>query len=417
MSWTYLKKRSAFVGDNMFGSASNMVITTLAGFYNLGNEISNPSAITDLTNLFENPYNTLTHAIIYPFNIYTKNTAPESPTGIVLAGWTYINDKTPIINGHILNTLPLKDFGYFKIKRTFNDYRDFNGYTKYSLYLPRYGMVEIDNNDLFSTSYGKQTDSDGFVHIGGTLSNEVYLHIKLQVDYYSGYGCYLLFVSNSDTIEETDFYIKDDARLIGKYSCKIGMDSPIGYDSNDGIVRNAALSAIKGSIVAAGHAVTASLVPDSFIESKSTKSYNIQGRDVAKGSRLKTIKSGTITSVNESFRDSKSNLISKTLNTVSSSSVAALSGNSGAFVGNNVEPSFSTQDSWYPILVIKKPKSVDINLEEYAHTVGRPLQEMKNLSELHGFTEITSLHLEGFTTANSEELDLLEKTLTSGIIL
>lgn len=401
----------------MFGGSSNMLVTTLSGFENFGYEISNPSVITDLTNLFENPYNTLTHAIIYPFNIYTKDNAPEQPTGIVLAGWTYINAKTPIIHGIQLNDLPLKDFGYFKIKRIFNDYRDFNGYTKYSLYLPRYGMVELDNNDLFSTSYGYSEDSEGYVHIGGQTSTEIYLHIRLQIDYYSGNGCYLLFVSNSETIEESEIYIKDDARLIGKYSCKIGMDCPIGYDSNDGLVRNAALSAIKGSIAVAGHSVINTVIPDSTIESTKTTSYTVEGRGTQKGSRLKTIESGTAQSTVESYRDKKSDLLSKTINTVASSSVSALFANSGGFTGNNVESNFSTQDSWYPILVIKKPKNVNLDVAEYAHTVGRPLQEMKTLNELHGFTDISSIHLEGFTNATSEEINYLEKALTSGIIL
>ena len=53
----------------------------------------------------------------------------------------------------------------------------------------------------------------------------------------------------------------------------------------------------------------------------------------------------------------------------------------------------------------------------YASLNGYPLNETKTLSTLTGYTEISQVHLENFSTATKEEIDLIETALKSGIIL
>ena len=50
---------------------------------------------------------------------------------------------------------------------------------------------------------------------------------------------------------------------------------------------------------------------------------------------------------------------------------------------------------------------------------GQPLGEVKQLSELSGYTEIANLHIEdsGFDTATQEELLMIMQELSSGVLL
>lgn len=53
----------------------------------------------------------------------------------------------------------------------------------------------------------------------------------------------------------------------------------------------------------------------------------------------------------------------------------------------------------------------------YEELIGKPYNKIVQLSSILGYAEIGEVHLEGFLQSNSEELDMIEKQLKSGIIL
>ena len=57
-----------------------------------------------------------------------------------------------------------------------------------------------------------------------------------------------------------------------------------------------------------------------------------------------------------------------------------------------------------------------LNMQDYAHQVGRPLRAVRRLSDLEGFTIVSSIHLENLNAFKKEKEDI-ERALKSGVIL
>ena len=73
------------------------------------------------------------------------------------------------------------------------------------------------------------------------------------------------------------------------------------------------------------------------------------------------------------------------------------------------------------VVIIKKQvePTIDITSSEYRKLYGLPLGEFKLLSTITGYTEISSIHLEGegFNEATHRELAMISELLNGGIIL
>lgn len=68
-------------------------------------------------------------------------------------------------------------------------------------------------------------------------------------------------------------------------------------------------------------------------------------------------------------------------------------------------------------VVYERVAWVDIDIDKFAHAYGRPLNKSRILSDLSGFTKVSEIHLEGFDTSTSSELDMIENELKNGVIL
>lgn len=71
-------------------------------------------------------------------------------------------------------------------------------------------------------------------------------------------------------------------------------------------------------------------------------------------------------------------------------------------------------------VVIYRPKinaTFKTNINEFAKLKGRPLGQVKTLSNLTGFTTVEEIHLEGFGDALKTEVDEIESLLHEGVIL
>ena len=69
-------------------------------------------------------------------------------------------------------------------------------------------------------------------------------------------------------------------------------------------------------------------------------------------------------------------------------------------------------------VIIYRPKMQDVDAD-YNHLYGKPLGEVRTLSELSGYTEIGEVHIDGedFASATETEMAMLQEALLNGVIL
>lgn len=68
-------------------------------------------------------------------------------------------------------------------------------------------------------------------------------------------------------------------------------------------------------------------------------------------------------------------------------------------------------------LIIKKPKLVPVDEDDYAHTYGKPLYESRVLAQVSGYTVIDEIHLTGLPDALDDEVNEIERLLKEGVHL
>ena len=66
---------------------------------------------------------------------------------------------------------------------------------------------------------------------------------------------------------------------------------------------------------------------------------------------------------------------------------------------------------------VRITRMVEVDSTGYAKLIGKPLNEVHTLSELSGYTEVGSIHVEGLDTATLTEIKEVESLLKDGIIL
>lgn len=290
--------------------------------------------------------------------------------------------------------------GEYFVSPKYNNFADYKGYTQIKLYLPFLGFVDVDVNECM----GK------------------YLQFRLLTDFYTGKGLYIIGVSDNSISHIEPPYITDgeddDMRIISTFECDIGINIPLGKSNMSQIRMNGAISTVKAFASLGISAFTQS--PPTTSTTTSVKTYDIQGRGVAKGSRMKQLKSGTETTQTTRVT-SKPNDEKKAISEAIDSSLDVLnrmviSGNTDRVgdAGLLYQTSLSVQ------VIIYRPKMLD---EDYGYEFlfGKPVGATLLLSSVSGYTEITNIHIEGasFGQATASELSLLETILTSsnGIIL
>lgn len=229
----------------------------------------------------------------------------------------------------------------------FKSYMDFSPYTKYEVYVPYYGYVELNAEDLsFST-----------------------IVVEYDVNYFTG--------------EE-----------IAKIVC---------YDFN-----NAKKRLLFSSAVELG----------TKIPLNSTNSYEIEKeKDALKISTALGVVSSTMqialgwASYNPMMMASGGMGLASTLGT-------ALSKANQFYVSGKIDMSKAVFNNFNPLLPhLKVTKLVkNNNNDNFIKYYGKPLNEVHNLSTLHGFTKVVDIHLENVSALDGEK-SAIESLLKTGIII
>lgn len=274
----------------------------------------------------------------------------------------------------------LRSMGKIYINKYFNNFMDYNGYTKIEVYLPFCGTVEVLPNDTMG----------------------LWMFVDLFIDYYTGKGIYYISVNENEDADSAN------RRIILTKECTLGYDIPIGGTNANASVGNM----IRGTVKTIGSVAMLSTLSGATTTNTGTKTtFKTKYNDRSK--------STTTTKTTTNFDYTTQHQIGA--GTIGS---AAVSGTMDAI--NNLQTTANSDRCNNAMLdlagpksvkvVIKRPKPIPVG-EDYNKIYGRPAAYTKKLKELTGYTKITGIHLENFLSALTEELEMLDRQLKVGIIL
>lgn len=282
-----------------------------------------------------------------------KNHHPSSAAG---DGNIIVNVVTMTTEGFFLNPVPSPPFnlGKIAIPKHYNNFLDYSPYTKIELYLPYIDFVTLDTNLV----------------MGKTIS------IDYVVDYFSG-KC-TAFISVEETVGGATI-----SNIIMERDGTIGVEVAIGGGRGADIARNMlrlGIGAGMGAIAMGAGAVS-----------------------MGAGKTA-----GSVGSVSGAVSMSAGYLGNTTVNAIQAGQAHITKGGSAQPVIN-----FYAPQNCY--LVITRPNVVTPST--YNHDFGRPSGKTATLGSLTGFTVVDSIHVEGLSTATSDEIKEVERLLKQGVIL
>ena len=352
------------------------------GLDSLANLILNPNP---LESFFSKPDDWISTVMVYPFNIpLGRNGTSQGKLQLGLY-------DTKIDCYDLLLVSEMYEMGEILIQPHFNNFADYDGYSKMEVWLPFLGTVDISLNDVI----GK------------------YLKFRLGVDYISGQGIWYICVGNEPT-NATSIYVDllegANDRILSTHTCQLGIQLPIGTSNTASVYRNLIMGAVKGvSTALSSYAISSLGASGGKAVTKEVKTRLNQKT----GNKLITDRT------QETKYDSSNYQFGKSITTCFDYATDSL---------NNMHISASTDRSNNPASMFNACNSVKViryypklitTDENYGKLYGYPLGQTKVLSTLSGYTEISNIHIEGegFKSATQKEILMLKEALSDGIIL
>ena len=375
----WLKIRNS-VNINLDNTFRGIRILSQTGVTELASIILKPDV---LQSFFSKPDDWLSRLLYFPYNIPNRI---EKQTKKLQIG-TY---STNIDVYDIDYASDIYEMGELLIEPHFNNFADYDGYSKMEVWLPFLGTVDISLNDVI----GK------------------YLKFRLGVDYTSGQGTWYICVGDNPTNATSVFVNVSgvDDRILSTHTCQIAMEIPIGTTNTANVYRNLIMGAVKGvSTALSSYAISRLGASGGKAITKEVKTRLNQKT----GNKLITDRT------QETKYDSSNYQYGKSIESCFDYATDSL---------NNMHISASTDRSNNPTTMINTCKSIKViryypklitTDENYGKLYGYPLGQTKVLSTLSGYTEISNIHIEGegFKSATQKEILMLKEALSDGIIL
>ena len=256
----------------------------------------------------------------------------------------------------------------------------------------------------------------------GKVGRKYYVHekkeiIKKEVDISERLPSYNESILNTFEYFSIE-WLMEDISIEAMKQFEISIDIPLGHSNEAEASRNALLAGIKlfSSAASLGASYYGNLSANSEYAENIYKS----------GDASKIIDNSYKIRANEELL--KYNTLSKSINMASDFTSNLIIGMESNFIGGKgikgfgkfMNPIDNSDDYISPALVLKMPKvlyNTSTMYSKYAHLVGRPCQIIDTLSNLHGYTEVSGVHLENFSYATTDELEEIESIIKSGILL
>lgn len=388
---------------NMTGDMLQCVVLEDRGVWLLSLVISTP----DSTQVFFGDYKNWFSSLIYfPIKLHL----PSAPEKILTLNGIQINVGT-----QVTTQIPCYDYvnnfkcgftlGEYYVKPKFNDFRDYEPYTSFRIYLPYYGNIELPCNEIMGR----------------------YLQFRLAIDPFTGQAVYYICTTKNSiswnnapyrcvtSPATTDFFIDDsNSKIIGIYNFQLGAQIPISSTGAIDVARNLTLGTLRLGASLAASGISEAIGAYQTITTTADKIVKTK-RNPKTGRQINT---STTSKVKESVTDygnyQKGHRINECFSTasqaLSSLALSPTSDRPNNLLVNNI--------GCQSIKIIRKTaKFVDTG-SGYAKLYGYPVGAVYKLSDLSGYTVITTCHLdgEGFTGTLEEKL-MIEEALSDGIIL
>ena len=376
----WLKVRNS-VNINLDNTFRGISILSQTGVNSLADIILNPSV---LQSFFSKPEDWLSRLLYFPYNIPQRL---EKQTKKLQIG-TY---STNIDVYDIDYPSEIYEMGELLIEPHFNNFADYDGYSKMEVWLPFLGTVDISLNDVL----GK------------------YLKFRLGVDYTSGQGTWYICVGDTPTNATSIFVDLSgvDDRILSTHTCQLAMEIPIGTTNTANVYRNLIMGAVKG----VSTALSSYTVSKLGATGGTSTTKEVKTRRNKKTGRQYKFSTRTVESVFDASNFQYGNAIAGAFECATDSL-------------NNMHISASTDRSNNPASMFNACNSVKViryypklitTDENYGKLYGYPLGQTKVLSTLSGYTEISNIHIEGegFKSATQKEILMLKEALSDGIIL
>lgn len=289
------------------------------------------------------------------------------------------------------------NFGYtlgeYHYVGKYGDFRDYEPYTQLQIYLPYYGFIDLNIADVINK----------------------YIQFRLNVDFMTGQAMYVIGVSNSSVSAPNAPYrigIDDTyTTILSKHVFTLGVNVPLGQTGMAETIRNITLGAVKGATNILTHAVLSGTggTGGKYSTKTITTARNPKtGRQIRTGTETKETSYDNRAYHRGQMFNSCFDVAIDTLNNMAISPSTDKPNNT--FVDNICSRSVK--------IVRRYANVVDID-NNYKSLYGIPLGETRQLSNVHGYTEVSAIHFEGsgFGNATSKELAMIEEEFSNGIIL
>lgn len=280
--------------------------------------------------------------------------------------------------------------GEYTFPKLYNDWRDYRPYTKISLFIPYVGWVELDNAVIYSDNFR----SDG-------------IHFRYVVDLVSGDCIFQLYNYLVDGIAVDPNNITNanplsKINIIEQYNCN-PCDNVLISNSNH-------LEVLRKGLTIASNVIetVASGIAGGGAALAKANAANMKQKGVTRNAKQ-------IATDKAQMTQAKADITSNTFSSVSDFVVALMSDTRGSKNYSTNSAGFINLDTRTQFL-IRYEKLKYVEPEGYAHLVGRPSNYKGKLKDLQGYTEVGGVHLEGISTATSEEISIIENNLKSGVL-
>ena len=291
----------------------------------------------DFSLLFSNPSDYVNSIKYYPFDI--NQFAELTPNAVFSLGKTLMRE---VECKNMYNVPRAKRIWAGTINRYFNNFMDFEPYTKMELHIPYFDTIALPVNELMGQ----------------------YVFIDLSIDFDTGIGTLYIFAG------------QPLPHLVMKTSAKLGIDIPIGATNLNEIAKENSANVMKTiagvTMIAVGGAY--GKTAGGLLLAKGLSSALTSGIDIVNNQQVRYQRGSTSGGLD--------------------------------MLGDNRTLSF----------IITRPNPVPID-SEYNHIKGKPLGEIKVLSQLRGFTIVDQIHLQSMPNALDEEMKEIESLLKSGVEL
>ena len=364
-----------------YNKASITLLPTLGNMKDVISKIMGTDTIGALKQIWSDTRSAFISAKLFPWQLsrYTHGYAQKS--------W-YVGGSLTTFDSEIEGLIFKEgDTPYTEIKcgkytfdRYFDDWRDFKPYSTISIYIPMIGWKELDANIIYADDYERT------------------FYFRYLVDLVHGDGIFQIYVYVNELGYIDKKETPENIRIIYEYDFVAGVDIDV-YSTNY-------VETIKKSISLGASVLSTALTGVNALPIAPEPTYTPKRHQPTKKYQRQLA----------SYEQEKNKIETSTKINILGDVVTGLISNSAGgeklSKGSNI---FSFSDSEYFQLKVEFYNIIRPN--NYEHIIGKPSSYSGRLGDLTGYTEVGAFHLEGINGITTEEKDLLENLLRSGIIM